>query len=83
MLHRNGRLEQGEFRGGMLEGKSQLTQVLSVEETEKIFAVVMTQREAFITVSAVSQPKTMMGSPGQSGHKLRKTEPFFANVEMY
>lgn len=50
ILHRNGRLEQGDYRGGMLEGKSQLIQTLSHEEAERIFAMVKTQREAFITV---------------------------------
>ena len=62
----------------MLEGKSQLTQTLSVEETERIFAVVKTQREAFITVQPA--PKTM-GQRGMSGQKLRMTEAIFTNVQ--
>lgn len=73
VLHRNGRLEQGDYRGGLLEGKSQLTQTLSPEETERVFAVVMTQREAFIAVSPAKPVR------GQSGMKLRRTD-IFANA---
>ena len=52
VLHRNGRMDQGEYRGGMPEGKSHLKQMISVEETERIFLLAMTQREAFIAVKS-------------------------------
>ena len=50
VLHRNGRIDHGEFRGGVAEGKSHLKQVISVEEAERIFLLAMTQREAFIAI---------------------------------
>lgn len=37
VLYRTGRLEQGDFRAGVMEGKSQHKKDLSLEETERVF----------------------------------------------
>jgi hypothetical protein len=53
VLHRNGRLDQVEYRSNQMEGKSQPKQVLSAEEVDRIFTLVTTQREAFISVPTI------------------------------
>jgi hypothetical protein len=52
VLFRNGRMDQGDYRGGYMDGKTSLKQYVPADETRRIFAMVLNHRDAFIDVGA-------------------------------
>jgi len=66
ILNAEGQIASGDFRADQMEGKLQHQKTLSFAETERCFALIITQRDAFIAVD------TPHGAPVQR-KSLNKT----------
>ena len=51
MLDASGMIASGDFRADQMEGKLQYQQTLTKEKTERVFSLIINQRDAFITVN--------------------------------
>merc|ERR1712151_739905 len=77
ILNADGQISSGDFRADQMEGKLQHQKTLSKAETERIFSLIITQRDAFIAVD--NKPKNL-GSSRQSLNKTaRPTTQMFPN----
>ena len=56
ILDATGMIASGDFRADQMEGKLQHQQTLTKEKTERVFSLIINQRDAFISVEKSQQP---------------------------
>lgn len=69
ILDASGMIASGDFRADQMEGKLQYQQTLTKEKTERVFSLIINQRDAFITVEGKGQ--SAIGSKSKPASRPR------------
>ena len=69
ILDASGMIASGDFRADQMEGKLQYQQTLTKEKTERVFSLIINQRDAFITVEGKGQ--SAIGSKSKTSSRPR------------